>query len=219
VRHLHVMAPDMALGLQARNLSCVRGGKTLFAALDVWVRPGQSLHLQGDNGSGKTSLLRLLAGLSEPAGGEMLWGGLPMVQVRETYQRNMLYLGHALALKEGLSALENLQFAAAMMDQAWSPDSATAALRQMGLRGREHMPLQVLSQGQKRRVALARLCLSPAQLWLLDEPFVALDAAACELLLGLMQTHVGQGGMVVFTSHQALTWRGGEHRSLRLGAP
>lgn len=219
MRHLHVMASHLALGLRARDLSCIRGGKTLFAALDVSVLPGQSLHLQGDNGSGKTSLLRLLAGLSEPARGDILWGGRPMAQVRETYQQDMLYLGHALALKEGLSALENLQFAAAMTGQAWSPDAVTKALRQMGLRGREHMPLQVLSQGQKRRVALARLSLSPAHLWLLDEPFVALDAAACELLLGLMQDHVGQGGMLVFTSHQALSWRGGEHRSLRLGAP
>ena len=206
-------------GLQTRDLACEHGGKTLFAGLNLSVTPGQSLHLQGDNGSGKTSLLRLLCGLSPPATGEVVWDGVPVAQSRATYERDMLYLGHALALKEGLSALENLHFAAALMDHTWSVDAATAALRQMGLRGREHMPLQVLSQGQKRRVALARLCLSPAQLWLLDEPFVALDAAACELLLGLMQTHVGQGGMVVFTSHQALAWRGGQHLSLRLGAP
>ena len=206
-------------GLQTRDLACERGGKTLFAGLNLSVTPGQSLHLQGDNGSGKTSLLRLLCGLSPPAAGEVVWGGVPVAQARETYERDMLYLGHALALKEGLSALENLHFAAALMDQDWSVDAAMAALRQMGLRGREHLPLQVLSQGQKRRVALARLCLSPAPLWLLDEPFVALDSAACDVLQGLMQTHVARGGMVVFTSHQAVHWARGDHRSWRLGMP
>ena len=217
MRHLHVM-PDHT-GLQTRGLACERGGKTLFAGLNLSVTPGQSLHLQGDNGSGKTSLLRLLCGLSPPAAGEVVWRGEPVAQARETYERDMLYLGHALALKEGLSALENLHFAAALMDQDWSVDAAMAALRQMGLRGREHLPLQVLSQGQKRRVALARLCLSPAPLWLLDEPFVALDSAACDVLQGLMQTHVARGGMVVFTSHQAVHWARGDHRSWRLGMP
>ncbi len=217
MRHLHVMSAHT--GLQTRDLACERGGKTLFAGLNLSVTPGQSLHLQGDNGSGKTSLLRLLCGLSPPAAGAVWWRGEPVAQVREAYLRDMLYLGHALALKEGLSALENLQVAAALMDQAWSADAATAALRQMGLRGREHLPLQVLSQGQKRRVALARLCLSPAPLWLLDEPFVALDSAACDVLQGLMQSHVERGGMVVFTSHQAVQWASGDHRSWRLGMP
>ena len=217
MRHLHVMPAHT--GLQTRDLACERGGKTLFAGLNLLVTPGQSLHLQGDNGSGKTSLLRLLCGLSPPAAGEVVWRGEPVAQARETYERDMLYLGHALALKEGLSALENLHFAAALMDQDWSVDAAMAALRQMGLRGREHLPLQVLSQGQKRRVALARLCLSPAPLWLLDEPFVALDSAACDVLQGLMQTHVARGGMVVFTSHQAVHWASGDHRSWRLGMP
>ena len=129
----------------------------------------------------------------------------------------MLYLGHTLALKEGLSALENLHFAAALSGQAWVPDAALQALHQMGLRGREHLPLQVLSQGQKRRVALARLGLSPARLWLLDEPFVALDTAACGVLQELMQNHVAHGGMVVFTSHQAVHLASGDNRSHRLG--
>jgi heme exporter protein A len=211
------MAQANALGLQTRDLVCARGGKTLFTGLNLSVAPGQSMHLQGDNGSGKTSLLRLLCGLSEPAAGELLWDGAPMALVRETYLREMLYLGHALALKEGLSALENLHFAAALSGQAWVPGAALQALQQMGLRGREHLPLQVLSQGQMRRVALARLGLSPARLWLLDEPFVALDTAACGVLQELMQNHVARGGMVVFTSHQAVHWASGDHRSHRLG--
>jgi heme exporter protein A len=215
VRHLHVMQPHT--GLEIRDLACERGGKTLFEGLSLSVSPGQSLHLQGDNGSGKTSLLRLLCGLSPPTAGEVLWGGSPLALVRETYSRDMLYLGHALALKEGLSALENLQFAAVLMDQNWAPDAALQALHQMGLRGREHLPLQVLSQGQKRRVALARLGLSPARLWLLDEPFVALDTAACGVLQALMQHHVAGGGMVVFTSHQAVHLASGDNRSHRLG--
>ena len=215
MRHLHVM--QVHNGLETRDLACERGGKTLFEGLNLSVSPGQSLHLQGDNGSGKTSLLRLLCGLAVPLAGQVMWAGQPTTHDREDFLRDMLYLGHALALKEGLSALENLHFAAALMDQAWSVDAATAALHQMGLRGREHLPLQVLSQGQKRRVALARLGLSPARLWLLDEPFVALDTAACAVLQELMQNHVARGGMVVFTSHQAVHWASGDHRSHRLG--
>jgi len=204
-------------GLETRDLACERGGKTLFEGLNLSVSPGQSLHLQGDNGSGKTSLLRLLCGLAVPLVGQVLWAGQPTTQAREDFLRDMLYLGHALALKEGLSALENLHFAAALSGQAWVPDAAVQALHQMGLRGREHLPLQILSQGQKRRVALARLGLSPARLWLLDEPFVALDSAACGVLQGLMQTHVARGGMVVFTSHQAVNLASGDNRSHRLG--
>ena len=145
--------------------------------------------------------------------------------IRGTYLRTLDEslaegLGRAfgtLALKEGLSALENLHFAAALNGQVWVPDAAQQALHQMGLRGREHLPLQVLSQGQKRRVALARLGLSPARLWLLDEPFVALDTAACGVLQALMQNHVARGGMVVFTSHQAVHLASGDNRSHRLG--
>ena len=215
MRHLHVMQPHT--GLEIRDLACERGGKTLFTGLNLSVLPGQSLHLQGDNGSGKTSLLRLLCGLAMPLAGQVLWAGQPTTQAREDFLRDMLYLGHALALNEGLSALENLHFAAALSGQTWVPDAAVQALHQMGLRGREHLPLQVLSQGQKRRVALARLGLSPARLWLLDEPFVALDSAACDVLQGLMQTHVTRGGMVVFTSHQAVNLASGDNRSHRLG--
>ena len=215
MRHLHVMQPHT--GLEIRDLACERGGKTLFTGLNLSVLPGQSLHLQGDNGSGKTSLLRLLCGLAVPLAGQVLWAGQPTTQAREDFLRDMLYLGHALALKEGLSALENLHFAAALSGQQWVPDAAVQALHQMGLRGREHLPLQDLSQGKKRRVALARLGLSPARLWLLDEPFVALDSAACGVLQGLMQTHVTRGGMVVFTSHQAVNLASGDNRSHRLG--
>ena len=204
-------------GLETRDLACERGGKTLFEGLNLSVFPGQSLHLQGDNGSGKTSLLRLLCGLALPLAGQVLWAGQPTTHEREGFLRDMLYLGHALALKEGLSALENLHFAAALSGQAWVPDAALQALHQMGLRGREHLPLQVLSQGQMRRVALARLGLSPARLWLLDEPFVALDTAACGVLQELMQNHVAHGGMVVFTSHQAVNLASGDNRSHRLG--
>ena len=204
-------------GLETRDLACERGGKTLFEGLNLSVLPGQSLHLQGDNGSGKTSLLRLLCGLALPLAGQMLWAGQPTTHEREGFLRDMLYLGHALALKEGLSALENLHFAAALSGQAWVPDAALQALHQMGLRGREHLPLQVLSQGQKRRVALARLGLSPARLWLLDEPFVALDTAACGVLQELMQNHVARGGVVVFTSNQAVHLASGDNRSHRLG--
>ena len=138
MRHLHVMQPHT--GLETCDVACERGGKTLFTGLKLSVSPGQSLHLQGDNGSGKTSLLRVLCGLAPPLAGQVLWDGQPTSLVREAFLRDMLYLGHALALKEGLSALENLHFAAALSGQAWLPDAAMQALQQMGLRGREHLP-------------------------------------------------------------------------------
>ena len=191
-------------GLETRDLACERGGKTLFAGLNLSVLPGQSLHLQGDNGSGKTSLLRLLCGLAAPLAGQVLWAGQPTTQDREGFLRDMLYLGHALALKEGLSALENLHFAATLNGQAWVPDAAQQALYQMGLRGREHLPLQVLSQGQKRRVALARLGLSPARLWLLDEPTVGLDTASLSRLGGIMGGHLDKGGLIIAATHVPL---------------
>jgi heme exporter protein A len=157
--------------------------------------------LEGDNGVGKTSLLRIVCGLSPADAGQVTWQSTHVPNFRSA----LFYLGHALSLKEELSALENLQSDAAMAGRALSTAQALQALAHMGLRGREHLPLRVMSQGQKRRTALARLLASRAVLWVLDEPFVALDAPAVDALRVLLADHVSQGGMVLFTSHQPVS--------------
>lgn len=195
--------------LSAHGLTCVRGERRLFAHLDLAVNAGQWLHVRGENGAGKTSLLRLLAGLAQPAEGVVQWCGQPIQHAESGYRSELLYFGHHGALKEDLSALENLSFAAAM-DGARLPEAqALAALYRMGLRGREDLPVRVLSAGQKRRVMLARMTLRNAKLWILDEPFTALDVKAVDLLSSLVNAHLAGGGMAVLTSHQAMPIPGG----------
>ena len=194
----------MTAMLTLSELSCSRGHKPLFAPVSCVLHPGQALHLEGDNGVGKTSLLRIVCGLSASDAGEVRWNGRSTREDPQAFRTNLFYLGHALSLKEELSALENLLFDAAVAGRALSQLQALSALARMGLRGREHLPLRVMSQGQKRRTALARLWASQAPLWLLDEPFVALDVQAVDALRVVMAEHVAQGGMVVFTSHQAV---------------
>ena len=197
--------------LEAVDLACVRGDRQLFANVSFRLSAGQWMHLQGDNGSGKTSLMRILCGLSPAAAGEVRWAGVPVGQCAETYRANMLYLGHTLSLKDDLSALENLQFESAVSAEPLDMHHAMAGLQALGLQGREHLPLRVLSQGQKRRAALARLLTSRARLWLLDEPFVALDPGAVSQLVDLLGRHVEQGGMVLYTSHQTVPMGGTGH--------
>ena len=191
-------------GLQVVNVSCERGSRVLFSPVSFQLQASQAMHLQGDNGSGKTSLLRVLCGLSPLSQGQVLWNGQPVQQARAGFLRNVFYLGHALGLKDELTALENLQTTAALAGQKLSPQDAEQALGAQGMSNRMHLPLRVLSQGQKRRVALARLQVSKARLWLLDEPMVALDSAAQHTLIELLRVHTRQGGMLLFTSHQSL---------------
>jgi heme exporter protein A len=195
----------MTTGLELRQVECVRGRRSLFKGLDLVVLPGQLLRLQGANGAGKTSLLRMICGLLAPAQGEVLWRGQRIGALREEFGKELVYLGHAAALKDDLSALENLVTASVLAGQAVSAPRAAAALAAAGLRGRERAPARVLSQGQRKRVALARLVLSSGSpLWVLDEPFNALDSAATAWLLGLITEQVGRGGIVVLTSHQSV---------------
>jgi len=146
-----------------------------------------------------------VCGLSPADAGEVRWQGQPMQDVAKVFRSALFYLGHGLSLKEELSALENLLSDAAVAGRALTAAQAMHALARMGLRGREHLPLRVMSQGQKRRTALARLLASQAPLWVLDEPFVALDTRAVDGLRGLLADHVAQGGMVLFTSHQPVS--------------
>jgi len=188
--------------LRVSNLSCSRGNKPLFADVSFALQAGQALHLEGDNGVGKTSLLRIICGLSPADAGEVCWHDKTIQQNATAFRSSLFYLGHGLSLKEELTALENLMSDAAVSGRTLSQAQALVALARMGLRGREHLPLRVMSQGQKRRTALARLIASQAPLWVLDEPFVALDAKAVDGLRGLLAEHVTNGGMVLFTSHQ-----------------
>jgi len=199
------------------NLSCSRGDRRLFEGVSFTLTPGQWLHLEGDNGVGKTSLLRILCGLSALEQGELTWKNQSVVENPDDFRLDLAYLGHQLALKEDLSPLENLRVGAAISGQQLPSAEALAALFQLGLRGREHLPVRVLSQGQKRRAALARLIISKAKLWILDEPFVALDLAAQQVLLGVLNAHLNNQGMVLLTSHQTVALQG-DGRSYRLSA-
>ena len=203
--------------LSVSHLSCTRGDKRLFSDVSFTLAPGQWLHLEGDNGVGKTSLLRLVCGLSALEQGQIQWQNLSVAHNPEEFRANLAYLGHQLALKEDLTPLENLQADAAVAGRTVSVFEAMAALAQLGLRGREHLPVRVLSQGQKRRTALSRLALNHAKLWVLDEPFVALDGAAQNALSNVINQHLNQQGMVLLTSHQAVSLQG-QGLSYRLSA-
>lgn len=183
-----------ASALAAVDLACRRGDRVLFKGLRLTVEPGQVVWLRGANGRGKTSLLRLLVGLSTPEAGQVHRHG------------GLLYVAHANALKEDLTVLESLRFLARLSGRDDGDEALVEALRHFGMASRRHAPVRTLSQGQRRRVALSRLALMPTvPVWVLDEPFDALDVEGIAALNALLTRHAQQGGSVVLTSHQALT--------------
>ena len=188
--------------LTVENLQCIRGERTLFESLSFHVASGKLLYVQGDNGSGKTTLLRTISGLSQPQGGQISWNSEAIQSLAEDYTGQVLYVGHLAGIKEDLTAVENLQFAATLAGNNVSREQAIAALTQVNIARCADLPTRVLSQGQKRRVALARLWLQDNPLWVLDEPFTALDVEAIKMLTQHIETFVTSGGIVVFTSHQ-----------------
>jgi heme exporter protein A len=202
--------------LEISNLACSRGDHRLFSGLSFELHPGQIMQIQGANGSGKTSLLRTLCGFITPDEGKIAWCGEDVRELAEDYYAQMMYLGHLNAIKDELSALENLRISAGMSGDQLSESDAIAALRRMGLKGRERLPTKVLSQGQRRRVSLARLLVSDAKLWILDEPLAALDVGAVAMIGDLIAEHLAKQGMVIFTTHQPLVVDGIEMRSLML---
>lgn len=202
--------------LEARNLACVRGDHQLFSGLNFKLSAGEIMQVEGENGSGKTSLLRTLCGLMMPAEGEILWRDENVRVADEEYYAEMIYLGHLNAIKDELSALENLRISAGMDGLQVDEKRALQVLRRLGLRGRESLPVKVLSQGQRRRVALSRLLVSDAALWILDEPLAALDVHAVDLMQELIAEHLTRHGMVIFTTHQPLHVAGVEMRRLAL---
>jgi heme exporter protein A len=187
--------------LEAADLTCERGGKRLFKNLSFRLGDGDLLRIAGANGSGKTSLLRILCGLLEPAAGAVRWQGSPIRALREEYAKNIVYLGHAAAVKDELTAAENLSIACLLAGRAASSSGVEEALARFAVPPDKQV--KRLSQGQRRRAALARLALSGSvPLWLLDEPLSALDADGIELLKRLIVEHQGRGGAVVFSTHQ-----------------
>ena len=202
--------------LEVRDLECVRGDHRLFSGLSFELQGGELLRLRGSNGSGKTSLLRTVCGLLEPAAGEVCWRGKNIRAQRDEFHGELLYLGHHNGIKAELTGFENLRLSAALSGQRLHDEAIYDALERIGLGGREDLPTQVLSQGQKRRVALARLLLSEAELWVLDEPFTALDVAAVAQLGGLIEAHLQKGRMVMFTTHQEVELRAGARREVNL---
>lgn len=202
--------------LEISKLACARGEHLLFSDLSFSLSAGELLQVQGANGSGKTSLLRTLCGFIMPAAGEIRWRGQNIRELEEEYFAEMIYLGHLNAIKDELNALENLRISAGLAGCPVDDKHAIAALRRMGLRGRETLPVKVLSQGQRRRVALARLLLGNFPLWILDEPLTALDVSAVGLMQELIGEHLANGGMVIYTTHQPLQVAGVTTRVLSL---
>ena len=204
--------------LEASNLECVRGERRLFAGVNFRLKGGEMLYLQGRNGSGKTSLLRMLCGMTPAASGQICWRGEPIGSLGEAFRSELCYLGHQNAIKEELTPLENLLSAAKLAQEALNEDAALDALERVGLRGRADLACRYLSQGQKRRAALARLVHEKRALWVLDEPYVALDRTAIDLVAGLVGAHLQRGGLAVLTTHQAVSVPAGAVRELWLGA-
>lgn len=188
--------------LQLEQLACQRGDKILFKNLSLIWQAGDFVQVEGHNGIGKTSLLRILAGLAKPMSGKVRWNNLEIEKNREEYHRDLLYIGHQAGIKPELTAWENLQFYQKISAAKQGDDILWDVLQRVGLLGREDIAASQLSAGQQKRIALARLWLSEAPLWILDEPFTAIDKHGVQVLTALFERHSQKGGMVILTSHQ-----------------
>ena len=202
-------------GLSTVDLECIRGDRILFSHLNIEIPPGKILQIEGRNGCGKTSLLRLLSGVMMPSEGEILWNGEDIREDRATFYADAAYLGHHNGIKGELTALENLHFAQAL-SASKSDDDLFEILARLSLRGYEDIPCRHLSAGQNRRVALARLLATEAKLWILDEPFTALDRKGIQLVEEIFESHVAEGGIIVLTTHHPLKQDERYYRALNL---
>ncbi|WP_263860744.1 cytochrome c biogenesis heme-transporting ATPase CcmA [Pseudomonas protegens] len=202
--------------LEAVALACERDWRMLFEHLELRLTGGDMVQISGPNGSGKTSLLRLLAGLMQPTSGQVLLNGQPLHAQRAELARNLLWIGHAAGIKDVLTPEENLNWLCALHQRA-TRDAIWQALAAVGLRGFEDVACHTLSAGQQRRVALARLYLNGPPLWILDEPFTALDKQGVAQLEEHLANHCERGGMVVLTTHHTLTRIPSGYRDLDLG--
>ncbi len=188
--------------LECRELACLRGERLVFKGVSFALAAGEALRLTGPNGSGKSSLLRLLAGLARPEAGTIAWNGAPVGDDPDAHRARLLFLGHQDAVKPWLTVRENLAFWAALHG---APEAGVApALARMALAPQAELPARYLSQGQRRRLALARFAAIPAPLWLLDEPTTGLDDASVATLEALVAGHCADGGLAVVSTHLAL---------------
>ncbi len=204
--------------LQGIQLACSRGERHLFTDINFEITAGDAMRIAGLNGSGKTSLLRLLCGLAYPAAGEIHWKGKNIRRSREDYCADLIYMGHANGVKDDLMAWENLSVASTLAGRPFSRQAVWDALDALGLEEIGHLPTRALSQGQRKRVALARLWLDKQpRIWILDEPFTALDRDAVDTLCRKMEAHLGDGGMLVYTTHQEIDLKTGRNLRLNLG--
>lgn len=197
------MAPHNQHLLRANKLTCIREDRLLFENLSFDVSPGDILQIEGENGTGKTSLLRILAGLSQPYSGSVLYNDSVIAEIEEEYKADLLFLGHLAGVKGEMSSEENLQFYLTM--HGLDPSQAEATLSEVNLYGFEDAMASHLSAGQHRRIALARLWQSKSKIWILDEPFTAIDKAGVKKLEALFVTHAKNGGAVILTTHQDLS--------------
>lgn len=203
--------------LSTHKLACERSERLLFKDLSFSLAPSQLLLVQGGNGQGKTSLLRLLTGLGRPDEGEVRWRGAPIARCRDHYHQEMAYLGHANGIKDDLNPVENLRFHGALHGRTYDRVQALKTLKRLGLSRCLDLPCRALSFGQRRRVAVTALLLAGASLWILDEPLTGLDVNAVALVEGLIREHIHAGGMVVATTHQAMNLDGVNVQRLTVG--
>ena len=190
--------------LEVLKLGCIRGDRRLFSDLSFSAGAGELIELRGPNGSGKTSLLRILCGLSSPAAGQVRWNGKNIRSLGEEYFRDVAYLAHQNAVKDELSALENLRIATGVAGNPLPKAQAQEVLERIGLKDRQHLPARVLSAGQRRRLAVARLLTMKATLWILDEVLTSLDDAAVRLSREFISDHIKNGGIAIVATHQDL---------------
>ncbi len=202
-------------GLKVSHLTCERGYRELFNDLSFQLSPGEVLHIKGENGAGKTSLLRILAGLALPVSGDIAFNGYDCRKFRSEYNEQIAFMGHKLGIKLELTAVENIRSHCELSKQR-TDQQILDALKEVGLFGFEEMYCNQLSAGQKRRVAIAQAMLTETSLWILDEPFTSLDVIGVEFFLQVIQQHVNQGGMVLLTTHQEVSLKNCTTRYLQL---
>lgn len=204
--------------LEALNVGCVRGERLLFSDINFSLLPGNVVQLTGANGSGKTSLLRIVCGLLAPTEGEIRWQGTNIRSLGEDYSKSLSYVGHRNGVKEELTPIENLRISNGLAGISLTPAEAKTALEKIGLTGRDILPARLLSEGQRRRLALARLLTSGARLWILDEVLTSLDRSAVAIMKSLIGEHLQNGGMAIIATHQELDLSAGSLQRLELAS-